>query len=158
MNMLTALILSLALAAADPVAPPAKSAVETMDSKTKAERVAKVSRNLARDEKILVELTPQNIANTRTHNENAADGKVRERARCEAAIPQYRVELSWLKGELTPTNTEAAVKTAEDALAKAEKAKQPTNALKTALAKATAERDEVARLEAAEKPKDEEPH
>lgn len=154
-----AMLLSLTLAAA-PADVPAKSAVESMDAKVKAERIAKVTKSIADHEKVLKLFTPEAIAN----EEKTFPGSGRPRGMRAAVkeatekLPGLHIELRWLKGELTPANTEAAVKTAEEALAKAEKDKTPTDTAKAALAKATAERDEVARLEKAEKPKDAEPN
>ncbi len=154
--MLTAL-LALSLFA-EPSPPP--SAVATMDAKVKAERVAKVTKSIAYHENVLKLFAPEAIAN----EEKTSPGSGRPRGMRAAVkeatekLPILRIELRWLKGELTLVGTEAAVKVAEEALAKAEKDKTPTEATKAALAKATTERDEVARLEAAEKPKNEEPH
>lgn len=141
----------------EPPKPP-ESAVPKMDAKRKMERIDKTAAQIAQWEKMLASLTPEAIERARkSNNPNLAANKEKLKAEIENKLPISRIELRWLKGELTPAGAEAAVKSAEEALAKAEKDKAPLEAPKAALEKATFARDEVNRLEEAEKPKQKEP-
>lgn len=140
---------------------PAESAVPKMDAKVKAQRIDRATKTIADYEGMLPNLTPEKIAaakerDARTGSTSAAS-KEKTLTKITAALPKLRVEIRWLKGDLTLAGTEAAVAAAQEALAKAEKDKSPQEAPKAALETATFERDEVRRLEEAEKPKEKEP-
>jgi ribonuclease HI len=134
------------------------SAVATMDAKVKAERIKKVDQQIFKLEHLLSKIDGY-IAQAKKdgQNEQQIQALVNDKAKATASLPKLKIELRWLKGEATLAGTEAAVKVAEEALTKAEKDKAPLEAPKAALEKATFERDEIERLEAAEKPKQKEP-
>lgn len=150
-NLAAVLVLALAVnaePAAQPPSPP-PSAVATMDAKIKQDRIDKATKDIAAKTKEL-----SKIVDPKTDQEKATKSALLE------SIRALSIERKWLKGELTPSATAAAVVVAKDELAKAKEAGKATDGEEKKLARATAENDEIKKLEAAEKPakpKDAEP-
>lgn len=157
MLAIAALLVAGACFAGEPAKPP-ESAIVKMDAKVKAERIERVARDIKQKEEMLCVLTPEKIERIRKASvefgPRNAEQALANKSEIEKTLPVRRMELRWLRGELTPAGVEKAAADAQATLDKAREAKQPTEALEKALAVAVMERSEVRRLEAAEKPKD----
>jgi hypothetical protein len=161
-----ALALVLALAptalpspAGEEAKPPEKTAVEKMDPKAKSLRIRKLESEMGFIEERL-RAYPSDIVKARREGKEDKAKLLEERIveLKEKTLPPLRIQLRWLKGELTLPKAEDAVKAAEEVLAKAKETKRPIEALEKTLAAATFERDEIKRLEEAEAPKAPEPN
>ena len=118
---------------------------------TKAERIAGVKDWIVRYERSLAKCTPEAIARQREldakRGTTSAGDMERGVVRAKEHLPALKAELAWLEGRLTKDSADKAVKTAEEALAKAPDAEKPDK--QTALDTAKKERDAVVKLEAA---------
>ena len=127
--MRTALIAALALAALPCLA--GEQPRDPAKAKARAERLAQVGAEVARIEGQLgrwpvEKIAAQKAADAKAGNNNGKGANMeRERARNLAALPALHTELSWIKGDLTKAKAAAAVKAAEEALAKAGEADKP---------------------------------
>ena len=114
-SAIVALLLSaaVALAAESPApAPVEKTAVEKMDPKVKAERTAKVAAAFASKKLEFETFLRVHFRDTIITSEVTAAGEL-----LRAELWKAHTEMRWIKGELTPAGTEAAVAAAQSAVA-----------------------------------------
>jgi hypothetical protein len=115
---------------------------------TKAERIRYLTVWIAEREPS-IPIRARDIANLKTNGDPKGwlpQMEINQKATMEG-VAQKKIELAWLKGELTKTKAEAAVKAAQESFDKAKDADKP--AAQDALNKAKAELAAVEKFEAA---------